>query len=77
MDIGYKNSMLGELLYLYEEWGDLLTEEESDLIRESLEVARANGLEFIGDDVWKELDKIYKKYEGKNLNEYYTDEEEM
>lgn len=76
MDLNGKTNLITELAYLFNEWGDLLSEDESDLIKKVLQVAQIEGLEFIGPDVWNELTKIYRKYENKNLNECeYGDEE--
>jgi hypothetical protein len=72
-----KTHLMNELIYLFQEWGDLLTEEESDLLKESIKVSQYEGLEYIGAEVWDALLKIYKRYENKNLEDYDYESEEV
>lgn len=69
LSIEEKAVILNELSYLYAEYGGSLSEDETDIISISLSVAQKEGVEFIGDDVWLVLHKIYKKYEGKEIIE--------
>lgn len=64
-----KAVVLNELSYLYAEHGGALSDDETDIIKISLSVAQKEGLEFIGDDVWEVLFKIYHKYENKEIIE--------
>jgi hypothetical protein len=58
-----KGELIFELSHLFSEFGDSITDEEADLIVKAINTSTSEGLEFIGEDVWPVLFRIFKKYE--------------
>lgn len=58
-----KGELIFELSHLFSEFGDSITEEEADLIEKAIATSTNEGIEFIHEDVWPVLFRIFKKYE--------------
>ena len=58
-----KAKLIFELSHLFTEFGDSIEDDEADLIESAIATSMNDGIEYIGDDYWSVLYRIFKKYE--------------